>query len=204
MHQGEELKKFRKKRKIKQSYIADLLGIKEASVYYVEKREVVQLDTLKKYCKALSLPITYFYPDIIENKGTYLIEEPEALLTPSNMKKVESHMGNKIRQFRKAKHVKVSDFAKALGYTNRQSVYSMEKREAIDLTTIKKAAEYLEIPIENLINSDTLNTFELQPKTPRDLELELTGKNKKIIELQEKVIELQEEIVRVNKLLSQR
>lgn len=198
MHQGQELRKIRRKRRIKVLRIADKIGVVENSVYDIEKRETVQLEVLKKYCEAIDLPISYFYPDLKEEK------KPSYIINESNTEyKQKTHFGNKLKKLRKEKRVNVTEYAKALGFNNRQSVYSMEARSEISFDIIKKAASFLNIPINEILKDELLNTPEIQ-NTNQSIDDKLRLKDNKIMQLQEKVIDLQEEIVRLNNLLNKR
>ncbi len=195
MHQGKELKKIRKKRKIKVSYIADILGIKDTSIYAIEDRELIQLDTLKKYCNALDFPLSYFYPEMKEGKSASKNVDVESNSKP--------HLGNLIKQIRTEKKANVSSFAAALGFKNRQSVYSMEARADIDFNLVKKAADFLEVPVSKLLGKELLNTLNIQSEEHVPASI-LQEKDSEIMHLKEKIIELQDEIIKLNKLLNNR
>ncbi|MCW3784897.1 helix-turn-helix domain-containing protein [Plebeiibacterium sediminum] len=195
MHQGEELKRIRKKRRIKMQVIADAIGIKPNSLHYLEATETLQYETLKKYCKVLNIPITHFHSDIKD--------EEEHLKESSNSYETVTHVGKRISELRKQKRFNVSDFAAALGYRNRQSVYSMEKRAEVDFEIIKKVSEILDVSLEDILGKKLLNTLSIQPQEEEE-DKDLYEKDKKIMSLQEKIIELQDEVNRLNKLLNLR
>lgn len=118
-----------------------------------------------------------------------------------------THIGEILRKERKKHGIKVDDLATKLGYANRQSVYSLEKRESIDLLTLRKVAEVLEVPLSTFI--DTEHTDNIHPaeeqiteyEKERNCVNEIYEKDQKIIALQDQIIELQKEVITLTKKL---
>ncbi|TAJ13025.1 transcriptional regulator [Marinilabiliaceae bacterium JC017] len=193
MHHGEEIKKLRKQRRLKANDFADLIGLKNRqNVYDIERRETVDLLTLQTICKALGVSITHFHPDFFEEETTKPIEN-------------KVHIGEKIKALRSKQKVNVTDFAKAIGFTNRQSVYSMEKRKRIDIATLQKVAEVLNVPVEYFLDEILLNTNHIHTKEHKNLaqlKKELQDKDTRIMELQDKIIELQKEVIELRSKLN--
>jgi len=208
MHQGEELKKIRTERHLSAQDLAEKVGLKNRqNIYDLERRKSIDLHTLKAICKVLGISIKYFYPDFEEN----VIEADPIHSNEDN----KIHIGLKIREARKKYGIKVDDFAAALGYANRQSVYSLEKRSSVDLLTLKKIAEVLEVSLDYFLNESFFAIDHNKPLSQPNLseedklnnltlishEMNSRIKDQQIIDLQNEVIRLQKEVIELTKKL---
>lgn len=97
--------------------------------------------------------------------------------------------------------MKVDELATKLGYANRQSIYSLESRESIDLLTLKKIAEIFDIPLSTFIDPAIVDNIQhpeeqkSQNSTDQNYVKEIYKKDQKIIELQDRIIKLQEKVI---------
>ncbi|RIA64924.1 phosphorylase superfamily protein [Anaeroplasma bactoclasticum] len=63
-------------------------------------------------------------------------------------------LGDKIKRVRLSKGLTLDDMAQKLGYSNRSAIYKIENGYGITLEKLKKIAEALDVPFEELIYDD--------------------------------------------------
>lgn len=136
---GERIKEIRKSKRITQKEMSNILNINIRTYQKYESDEIsLNLDTLKKIAAALDIKVN-------------------ELIDCEDYKDIDYGIGEKIRELRKSKGLKLKDLAKSLNISEQAlSQYERNIRN-INLEMLKKIAIALDVSMFALIDNYTVN-----------------------------------------------